>query len=57
MDSVKKSVDQTYAVAEQISKQIVGPITSASTALQLMSQTKQILMEEKQVGISIFAIP
>ena len=50
---MKTSVDQTFAVAEQISKQIVGPITSANTALQLMTQTKQILMEEKQVCESL----
>ena len=51
VDSVQKSVDHTHTITEQINKQMVGPITSANTALQLMSQTRQILVDEKQVFI------
>ena len=54
VDSVRKSVDQTHTVTEQINKQIVGPLTSTNTALQLMGQTKKILNEEKRVN-SYFA--
>lgn len=46
---MRRSVDQTHTVTEQINKQIVGPLTSTNTALQLMSQTKEILNEEKKV--------
>lgn len=51
---MRKSVDQTHTVTEQINKQIVGPLTSTNTALQLMGQTKKILNEEKRVN-SYFA--
>ena len=49
VDSVKSSVDSTHAITTLISQQLVGPITAATTALQIMTRAKTVVEDEKRV--------